>query len=106
MGFPNWVLSLFCFQVCACYRTGISALCSGGHHSYKENAMSVQWIAKARDWVDLSISRLSLNTKPASSQQNSDTTGYTDISKQQPYQNPGKDKNHPGDDAAIESSTE
>ncbi|MCC2609732.1 hypothetical protein ABK249_31255 [Neorhizobium sp. Rsf11] len=26
--------------------------------------------------------------------------------EQQPYQNPGKDKNHPGDDAAVDASTE
>lgn len=26
--------------------------------------------------------------------------------KQQSYQNPGKDKNHPGDDAAVNASTE
>jgi len=26
--------------------------------------------------------------------------------KPQPYQNPGKDKNHPGDDAAVDASTE
>ncbi len=25
---------------------------------------------------------------------------------QQPYQNPGKDKSHPGDEAAVDASTE
>jgi hypothetical protein len=67
--------------------------------------MSTQWITQARDWIDSSMARLGLNMRPASARETSGTAGYSDITKQ-PYQNPGKDKNHPGDDAAVESSTE
>lgn len=67
--------------------------------------MSVQWYTQARDWFDASMLRLGLGTKTISDQQEPDVTRYTDISDA-PHQNPGKDKNHPGDDAATIASTE
>jgi hypothetical protein len=67
--------------------------------------MTAHVMRQVKGWIDLSMSRLGLNTKPTPSHRGGDGTGYTDISKQ-PYQNPGKDKNHPGDDAAVRSSTE
>jgi hypothetical protein len=46
--------------------------------------MTAHLIRQARSWIDLSMSRLGLNTKPTPSHEMADATSYTDISKQ-PY---------------------
>jgi hypothetical protein len=66
----------------------------------KEDAMSVQWKIQVRDLLKTFLSRFGMSEHVPPTQK-VDLQGPN-----QHYQNPGRDKNHPGDDADVRASTE
>jgi hypothetical protein len=73
--------------------------------SAEEHAMSTQTRIQIRDWFHTLLSRLGMRSEYVLPTQKPDAQGKAN-SEKPPYQNPGKDKNHPGDDAAVQASTE
>ncbi len=63
--------------------------------------MFTQWKTQVRDLVSARYSLLGLKGQKAEA-----TKALKEQASKQPYQNPGKDKIHPGDDAAVRASTE
>jgi hypothetical protein len=60
---------------------------------------------KVRDWLHTLSSRLGMKSEHIQSAQKPASQEHK-RPDQQGYQNPGKDKNHPGDDAAVTAATE
>src|SRR5690606_23183156 len=84
-----------------CYPVTMSALWTRRHKVSQENAMSIQWRDRFIDLLSAPYSFLGIKREePTLSGRSGPQV------PEKPYQNPGKDKNHPGDEAAIQSSTE